>query len=748
MKRKIFFEVLLLLFPGFIFGQFQGNVRDQQQGVDLTEVLVSIPELQIRSWVEDNGSFELNNIPDGLYYVQFDKQGYERLIVQVQFPVEGKLMFFMSKGSQNIPEILVQGPQLNQSDESPTEVDEITNEEMRQKGAMTLTDGLSKLPGVSQMSTGPGISKPVLRGLYGNRIQVVMLGQRFDNQQFQDEHGLGLSDVGVDRVEIIKGPATLLYGPEAMGGVIHILEEKPAAINRPELEVSTRFFSNTSGTATDFGYKTSNDKWKFRFRAGMDSHADYTDGFNNRVLNSRFNGYYAKTGLTYKKDKFLSSLDYFFALNNFGFILEASTTNLPEDSRQSRTFQMPHHTVYLNTLSSQNIWFLKRGKLKWNIGFQMNDRQEQEGGSKISLDMLLSTLNHSFSWEFVPNRKVKWIFGTQGFIQKNLNLGARSIVPDADMQNLAVFLFHKRSLGKFHLEGGIRGDLNGIQTFQTGNLNSGGDNPGSSIRPFARVYKAGNAALGVQRKVGRFNFKTNLSSGFRPANLAELSSNGLHEGTIRYEIGNPDLLMEQNLCADFGITYSTNWLDWGVSSYLNRFLNYIYLTPTDQEYIGFDLYRFQQQNAQLRGLETDLSVHPAILDWISLKGNYAYVLGQTDRGEYLPFIPAQKATYTLRLNGRKKGKMRNFYFEMEAVQVLKVTLVAQFETPTDAYLLWNTRAGYKWSFKTNDLSISVVGNNITNEAYFDHLSRFKYFGIYNMGQNWSVNLKWNLYGKK
>lgn len=748
MKGKIYVGIFLLLFPTVLFAQYRAKVLDQDTKEVLNEVLVSIPELQLRFWVEENGTFNLVSVPNGLYYVQFDRKGYERHVEQILIPLEKDWLVLLSKGSQKMPEILVQGSQLNENEESPTSVEEMSNEEMRQKGALTLTDGLSKMPGVSQMSTGPGISKPVLRGLYGNRIQVVMFGQRFDNQQFQDEHGLGLSDVGVDRVEIIKGPATLLYGPEAMGGVIHILEEKPAAINRSEAELSTRFFSNTSGIATDFGFKKSNEKWKFRFRAGFDSHADYLDGNQQRVLNSRFNGYFVKTGLTYRRQKFMSSLDYSFALNNFGFILEASTTNLPADERQSRTFQMPHHTVFLNTVSSQNSWFLPKGKLKWNVGIQVNDRQEQEGGNKISLDMLLTSLNHRLAWEYNPAKNSNWVLGTQGFWQRNLNLGSRSIIPDANLSNAALFLFNKCSLGKFHLEGGVRGDFNSIRSFETGTINTGGENPGIDIRPFDRNYFSGNAAFGVQRKWGRLNWKSNLSTGFRPGNLAELSSNGLHEGTIRYEIGNPNLKIERNFCADVNVDYSTKWLDFGVSGYINRFLDYIYLTPTKEEYIGFDIYRFQQENAELRGFESYLNFHPEKLSWMSIQASYAYTHGQTDAGAYLPFIPAQKATYTLRLNGKKESKWDPFFVELEVVQVLQVTLIAQFETPTANYNLFNARAGYKWEGASNTLTLNVVGNNLTNELYFDHLSRFKYFGIYNMGQNWSLNLKWNFYGKK
>src|SRR3982751_2701458 len=108
-----------------------------------------------------------------------------------------------------------------------------------------ITDALAREPGISKITTGNGISKPVIRGLYGNRIQTVLLGLRFDNQQWQDEHGLGLSIIGIDRIEVLKGPSSLLYGTEAMGGVIRIIEEKSAAANTKESDVKVQTFSNT-----------------------------------------------------------------------------------------------------------------------------------------------------------------------------------------------------------------------------------------------------------------------------------------------------------------------------------------------------------------------------------------------------------------------------------------------------------------------------------------------------------------------
>jgi iron complex outermembrane recepter protein len=157
----------------------------------------------------------------------------------------------------------------------------ITNTEMRERGAQTLSDALSGLPGVSQLTTG-AISKPVIRGVYGNRILINVAGVKLQDQQWEDEHGLGLSDVGVERVELIKGPASLIFGSEAMGGVVHIIGESLPDPGTTKQDLNLKMFSNTYGVGLDYGFKKAA-KNIFMVRGGVESHADYSDGNGNRI---------------------------------------------------------------------------------------------------------------------------------------------------------------------------------------------------------------------------------------------------------------------------------------------------------------------------------------------------------------------------------------------------------------------------------------------------------------------------------
>ena len=197
--------------------------------------------------------------------------------------------------------VVISGLKVTRPAETPINISSLPVQKIRMNGSFNISDALAKLPGISQLTTGVGISKPVIRGLYGNRIQTVLSGLRFDNQQWQDEHGLGLNDMGIDRIEIIKGPVALLYGSESVGGIINIIEEAPALPGTKTGEINTRFFSNTYGLYTEIGLKAATEKRNWRIRAGFNSNADYSDGNNHRILNSRFGGYYLKGSLGFKK---------------------------------------------------------------------------------------------------------------------------------------------------------------------------------------------------------------------------------------------------------------------------------------------------------------------------------------------------------------------------------------------------------------------------------------------------------------
>ncbi len=709
----------------------------------IIKAVISIPELNIITQSNEDGFYKLKNLPKGHFTIMYKLLGYETRIFSLNLNdslVEKNVS--LTPSFLQYPEVVVYGTNDAANDKTANTISQLDANEMRTNGALNLSDGISKIPGVSQLTTGSGISKPVIRGLFGNRIQTVLYGLRFDNQQWQDEHGLGLSDVGIDRVEIIKGAASLLYGSEAMGGVINIIEEKSAPVKTVKADFSTRFFSNTLGNATDIGVKGAGQKINWRLRFGEDSHADYSDGNNKRVLNSRFGGYYAKAGFGFNFRKWVSQNNYMFTNSNFGFLMDTVQLKDPADDRSSRSFDRPHHTVYLNVFSSQNSFFMKSSKLKVNLGVQNNNRQEQEGGNKISLNMLLNSYITNIVWTKLIKEKIEINIGTQDFYQTNTNLGARTIIPDAKVMESSAFTYIKANLKHIVVEGGLRYDYRAIETYSTGTINTDPSGPGYKIKPFLKNYNAVNGSLGLSWfDAEHFNIKANFSTGYRSGNLAELSSNGLHEGTYRYEIGNTDMKIEQNLCGDLVLQYKSSFINLFATGYYNRFLNYIYLSSSDKEYLGFQIFNYLQQNATIQGVELTSDIHPKkikCLNWIT---SYSYIYGTLDNGNYLPFIPAPKLNSDIKLSFRNSKKVSEFSIKPGMTYVFLQDRPGDFETSTPAYYLVNCAASLTVKNKKNLLQFGLSGNNLLNATYYDHLSRFKYYGIHNIGRNVSFNFK-------
>lgn len=622
-----------------------------------------------------------------------------------------------------LDEVTVSGIKQQALRHTPFNISVLSLKQMQNAVNYNVSDALSKIPGISKIGTGNGIAKPVIRGLYGNRIQTVLLGLRFDNQQWQDEHGLGLSIIGIDRIEVLKGPSSLLYGTEALGGVIKIVEENIPDAGTKESDINASLFSNTLGLSINGGVKKNTGAKNWRIRFGVDSHADYSDGNNKRILNSRFASYNLKASLGYTHKNWINQNNFYSSFSRFGFIMKDNTDRKPLDGRFSRTLDGPYHAVLFNILSSENTLFLKHSKLQINGGIHSNLRLENEGGNHISLNMFLNTFTYNAKWFKEIGENTELILGNESQYQINTNYGSRVIIPDANLFETSVSAYIKKKVQLVDFETGLSLNERHLSTKYTPNI----DYSSGEIYPFTKWYTSVNGNAGIAINPGLWNIKLNASTGYRSPNLAELSSNGLHEGTFRYEIGNPKMKVEQNLNLEININYEGPVIDFYSAVYLNMFRNFIYLSPTGTELYGFDIYRFLQGDAKLYGSEISLHIKP----WEKIESytSFSTVTGKLASGKYLPFIPADKIVQDVIVKPSK-----NFSCKAGADFVFSQDHPGDFETSTENYWLLHASLSLSIYGKRN-IKITVAGDNLLNKAYFDHLSRFKYFDIYNMGRN-------------
>lgn len=598
---------------------------------------------------------------------------------------------------------------------------------LNESGPQNLTEALSRIPGVLAMSTGNANSKPIVRGMYGNRLLILMQGLRFDNQQWQDEHGLGLSQNGIESVEIIRGPASLLYGSEAIGGVISLIDQRPKE-NGLKMEASVRYFSNSKGQATTFSrsYKAGN-KWN-QFNFSADQFADYSSGNGSRILNSRSKGIFLKYGFGNTKNNVKSSYFFTSSANRFGFIFEDIYQLFTPDNRWSFKMNGPFHQVFLNIGTAAYEIKLSKSRLLLNLGVQSNVRMEDEGGGQISLNMHLFSALQSMRWEKQLKNNFLFIATQQYGFTSNVNYGGRKLIPNGHTHELNTSAYLRKSYKKVKLEAGFGATGKQISTFLTKGLNSAGE----PVSPFSKTFGSINGSVGIcYSPTNYFSFKSNISSGFRAPNFAELSANGLHEGVYRYEIGTVNLKPEQNFNVDLTAEYNQSNISFSASAFQNLINQYIYLQSTGEKYFSFPVYRYTQTNARLFGGE--VVMRKKISKQFAVNASFSSVIGKKSDGSSLPFIPANRWLVSGRFE--KSTSKTTFYIQPEIQYTSAQTRPSVNETATKAYLLLNCSAGIQVGNQIKPWKLSFSGNNLSNQQYVDYLSRIRVIGMGNMGRN-------------
>lgn len=724
----------------------KGTVSDAVSGQKLQDVAIYISDLKKVVSTDEKGEFNVSGLPDGYFLIQFSLLGFQSYDLNIETgKINEPLKINLVPTEISTEEIIVTETNV----EKPYQTDKIKAKDLQRQGAMNISEAVTKIPGVWQLSSTSGVAKPVIRGLYGNRIGIMINGIRFDNQQWQDEHGLVMSSDGIDNIEVIKGPRSLLYGPEAIGGVVSITDEHPAPVGSNIADMNVKFFSNTLGILADVGLKGAERTFNWLIRFGGETHADYLDGNSDRIPETRFGGYTVKTAFGYNKGIWVSSLNYSYTSYTYGILEQRDFQNEinTSETRFDRSFNGPHHVLKVHNAVLQNTFLTGKSKFKLNAGFTYNRRKEVEGNDERflpdslqfgDLNMLLKTFSLDGSWNYTLKHGMDLVIGSQGFTQTNRNSGSRRLIPDANVNSLAATGILKYQRGRLGFEGGLRFDIFNIDTYEYGVKDSIGYFPKLDL-----TFRSFNGSAGITYRISKeVLLKTNLSTGFRAPNLAELTSKGLHEGTFQYEIGNPNFKREQSLEADLGFVIDSKFLSMDVSAYNNYIKDYIYLEQTKDTIHGYPVFRYYQSDAVLRGLEADLNIKPN--KWLSFRETYSVVFAKRVDGAYLPLIPADRITSGIHAELNNWKFIYSPYFDFSANGTLRKTRPGDNETTLPGYVLFNAEFGCDFVFEKQKLNISLACNNLLNKVYIDFMSRIKIitatfngetFHANNMGRN-------------
>ncbi len=740
---KTLFNLAFMLFAVISTSQsiVSGRLTSAEDGHTIEGVMVSIPELN-RSTISDvNGEFKLEKFPNGHFHVQFSSIGYLTKIIHADFDEEIKKLDVqlepMYIGSQ---EVVVSGGAYSTQHENAIKIEILHLNELQSTNSLSVMKTLASIPGVDLISKGPGMVSPVIRGLSLSNILVLNNGVRLENYQFSENHPFMIDEQGYERIEIIKGPASLLYGSDAVGGVINFVREKPLPDGKFKGDAGLSFFGNTRGYAGSMGFTASAKGFFYGLRAGTKNHMDFVDGSANRVINSRFGETSVKlnSGYTYKFGK--SAVYYDYNLMKLGITNEVSVLEVNNDSRKNELW---FQDLSNQMLSVKNNLYLNSYKIDLNFSYQLNIRKEHES----IIEPVLTEANmklKSYLYElklFVPtNEKIDFIVGLQGALKKNTNVIPGHVLPDFNTTDFSIFGLYQQQIGNiFHLQAGLRYDIRTIFVPEQERAAHDNHEVHEIIHELRHDYSNLSGSVGATYKLNkdvliRFNYAT----AYRTPNVAELVQDGLHEN--RYEQGMRDLVSQRSHEADLSIHYHSKYATFDFSAFYNHMNDYIYIAPTaDTSAEGFKIYRYTQDPARIYGMESGIAFQP--VKWFDYKLTYTSLIGEKLNGDPLPFIPQNKINSYISLKYSKLKLIKEIWLNLASIYAFRQQNPALFETETSDYLIFDLVLGLKISLIKNDANITLGIQNVFDKAYYDHLSSLKEIGYYTMGRSFNISLK-------
>lgn len=755
--RKLLLLLILGIHTSLHAQEISGYITDHFNK-PIANVDVFIEDLKIGTSSNNEGFYILKNLPNTRVDITFSYLGYQTLhkIVEIN-NTSISLNISLEESIFNMDEVIIATPFNKLQSENVMKVEKASITQLQSTGATTLAEGISMIPGVASVSTGTGIGKPVIRGLRGNRVLVYNQGIRLENQQFGDEHGLGIDENSIESLEVIKGPASLLYGSDALGGVLYFNPIKFANTNEFQANFSETLYSNTNGTKTTLNLKKSWEQWKYAATGMYNTHSDYRIPTGERVSNTRFNELNFNTAIGYSNNALTSELRYSKSLSKVGITEGIDFQNTDKD------IDAPYQDLDTDLVSFNTTFFIKDSRLKTVFGYTVNKRKEFEEHhdlmaqtnseqtgpheEEVALDMKLRTFSYDLKLEFPKKTNWETIIGLQGNSQKNSNFGEEILIPNASTTDFGALITTFYSKEKNSFQGGIRYDIRDLDTkfHEVIHLTEGiPEEEHHDFEAISRTYQNLSASLGYKTVLRKtLTTRINVASGFKAPTLAELTSNGVHHGTNRFEVGNADLKSERNIQTDIALEYQSDHLEVYANGFYNHINHYIFIAPTGEVEEDNDVFEYIQENATLYGGEFGLHLHPHPLDWLHYYSNFEMVIGKQENGDYLPLIPANKWTNTIKTSLNEGRIFKNSYLNLTLESTFAQNKVGAFENESEAYDIINIGFGTVLKFQKFSIDLNLNVNNLFDKEYISHLSRLKNDGIQNMGRNLVSKLVFN-----
>ncbi len=791
-----FFMLLLSMgmMCAMVFGQshyqLKGKIVDENNE-PLIGASVMLYPIQEGTIADINGEFVIHNILEGKYEIEISFMGYntlkDTLILNNSRTYHAKLKV----NTLSLQEVVVTDHYAEKrKKEEALNIEVVNDDYLKQNLGGSLMNSLERIGGVSLISIGSGQSKPLIRGLGFNRVVVAENGIKHEAQQWGADHGLEIDQYAVDNVEIIKGPVSLMYGSDAIGGVINMKNRSLPAPNTIGGTVDLSGKSNNEllgGSVSLYGRK----KWFYAdFRTTMLRYGDYkvpTDSIDiysykaalhhHQLRNTagKEQNFHITLGVIQKQfqSKFYLSNVYtksgFFA-NAHG--LEPRNVNEALYDKSSRDILHPYQSVNHFKLTNSSQYQGEGWKLETNLGYQHNYRQErsqyvQHGHMPATFPDTLSfdsDLEREFKKNvYAANAKLSihssdtWHFnlGVNSSYQENRIDGRGFIIPKYNQFDIGGFALAKYIFSDISfIQGGIRYDNGQIKTSEyldwfPSMLVEDIDTSYQYLQRAANINKSFSNvswSLGYNYNPGKWMYKMNIGKSFRMPIAKELAANGVNYHQFSYEVGNANLAPEVAYQLDAGIEYASSKFAIGASPFLSYFSNYIYLNPSsdhDRLY-GNGNQKFYYTESEVFRYGSEIHAHYELSHAIQLGviGEYVYSeqLSGEKKGFTLPFSPPASAIFNIKYQKPRICCIQNAYLSLDYRITAAQHNIVPPEKSTDGFQVVNVGLGGDLKAGNQKIDISVQVQNLFNTKYFNHTSYYRIINIPEAGRNIIVNL--------
>ncbi len=788
MKKNIIIIIFNLLLYLEIYAQYQikGIVQDENNQ-PLVGVIVNIPTLNKNTITNTEGRFELQNLSAGVYLIEFRLFGYKVISKKINIQSSDvELNVQMQPSVREMEEVIVTtAADVVQKKENPLSIKSINFDNLNEGTSNNIIEAIGKKDNIWALNTGPGIAKPIIRGLGYNRAMVLVNGLRQEGQQWGDEHGIEIDQYAIQKAEIIKGPGSIMFGSDALAGVINFI---PYRIHQDgwKGKYMGLYQSNNQMFANSVLIQFKKNDYAFYLQATQKDASNYQNKIDGKVFGTAFNERNVSAGFQMNKS---------WGFSNFYASAFTQQLNMPEGDRDSSgrflnfvklndttigqvpvtdkelksyNFYVPYQYIQHYRFQNYSVFNLKnQDKIITNVGYQYNIRDEfgpdkllekqnnSEAEKNGSLSMHLHTIPYQFKYlKHIDSTQLLSI-GTTGMYQMNFNKGDELLIPDYNLLDNGWYVYYQKNIRKWNWSAGVRWDLRSIhsEVMYVDSLGKrletqSATQTGQTIKfnGFDKQYNSFSGTFGTTYNGWKdLSLKLNIARGFRVPNISELASNGAHEGTVRYEYGNLQLKPEVSYQIDVGLLVNKEHVLLEITPFANYIENYIFyrklsaLSGGDSLIVqdGENLWAFtyNQAKALIYGGEINLDVHPHPLDWLHLESNFSYlqgqILNQTDSTQYLPFFPPSRWTNEVRTEWNNINDwIKRFFVKAEVVYVFPQNhyfKAYHTETATPDYTLLNVATGISFKYwKERQLQCIVGVNNLMDVAYQDHLNRLKY----------------------